>query len=113
MKDIIVILSFGLFILLIIVSITKYNKVEKLADLPVSDSATISAFVHLLDFAIKISKYFPLITICLTCLNLTLAVNDFLANNLGFAILNSMFVISGLVFIIQTHLLDRIQINHG
>lgn len=87
----------------------KYNKVEKLADLPVSDSATISAFVHLLDFAIKIGKYFPLITICLTCLNLTLAVNDFLANNLGFAILNSMFVISGFVFIVQMHLIERIH----
>ncbi|MCE9652645.1 MAG: hypothetical protein K8Q89_06275 [Nitrosarchaeum sp.] len=87
----------------------KSNKVEKLANLPISDSATLSAFVHLLDFAIKIGKYFPLISICLTCLNLTLAVNDFLANNLGFAILNSMFVVSGLVFIIQMHLVDRIH----
>jgi hypothetical protein len=87
----------------------KSNKVEKLANLPISDSATLSAFVHLLDFAIKIGKYFPLISICLTCINLTLAVNDFLANNLGFAILNSMFVLSGLVFIVQMHLVDRIH----
>jgi len=87
----------------------KSNKVEKLANLSISDSATLSAFVHLLDFAIKIGKYFPLISICLTCINLTLAVNDFLANNLGFAILNSMFVLSGLVFIVQMHLVDRIH----
>lgn len=87
----------------------KYNKVEKLAHLADSDSAKISIFVHLLDLAIKTAKYFPLISICLTCLNLTLAVNDFIANNLGFAILNSMFVISGMVFIVQMHLVDRIH----
>jgi len=86
------------------------NTGQKFVHLPtISDSTKLSLLVHTLDIAIKVGRHLSVISICLTCLNLTLAVNDFIANNLGFAILNSMFVISGLVFIIQTHLTDRIH----
>jgi len=73
----------------------------------ISDSAKIGLIVHLLDIVIKTGKYFPVISICLIGLNLLLAVNDFLANNIGFALLNSMFVISGLIFFVQTRLIDK------
>ena len=74
---------------------------------PISDSAKINLFVHLLDVIIKAGKYFPIISVCLTGLNLLLAVNDFLTNNIGFAVLNSMFVIGGLIFVIQMRLTDK------
>lgn len=76
---------------------------------PISDSTKINLFVHLLDIIIKTGRYLPVISICLTGLNLLLAVNDFLTNNIGFAILNSMFVIGGLIFVIQMRLTDRIH----
>lgn len=68
---------------------------------PIPQSTQIDLFVRLLDIIIKTGRYFPIISISLTGLNLYLAVNDFLANNIGFAILNSMFVICGLFFLIQ------------
>ena len=74
---------------------------------PISDSAKINLFVHLLDVIIKTGKYFPIISVCLTGLSLLLAVNDFLTNNIGFAMLNSMFVIGGLIFVIQMRLTDK------
>jgi hypothetical protein len=96
----------------------KYNTVnakteQKLLHLvpPISDSAKINLFAHLLDVIIKTGRYFPVISICLTGLNLVLAVNDFLTNNIGFAILNSMFVIGGLIFVIQMHLIKSHHVN--
>lgn len=74
---------------------------------PISGSTKINLFVHLLDIIIKTGRYFPVISICLIGLNLLLAVNDFLTNNIGFAILNSMFVIGGLIFVIQMRLTDK------
>jgi hypothetical protein len=74
---------------------------------PISDSTKINLFVHLLDIIIKTGRYFPVISICLIGLNLLLAVNDFLTNNIGFAILNSLFVIGGLIFFIQMQLTDK------
>jgi len=77
----------------------------------ISYSAKISLFAHLLDVIIKTGRYFPVISICLTGLNLLLAVNDFLTDNIGFAILNSMFVIGGLIFVIQMHLTKSHHVN--
>lgn len=74
---------------------------------PISDSSKISLFVNLLDIIIKTGRYLPVISVCLTGLNLLLAINDFLTNNIGFAILNSMFVIGGLIFVIQMRLTDK------
>ena len=74
---------------------------------PISDSSKINLFVHLLDIIIKTGRYLPVLSICLTGLNLLLAVNDFLTNNIGFAILNSMFVIGGLIFVIQMRMTDK------
>ena len=74
---------------------------------PISNSTKISLFVHLLDVLIKTGRYFPLISICLTGLNIFLAVNAFLSNNIGFAILNSTFVVVGLIFFMQMRLTDK------
>ena len=71
---------------------------------PISNSTQIDILVHLLDIIIKAGKHFPVISISLTGLNFVLAVNDFLANNMGFAIMNSIFVIGGLIFFVQTRL---------
>jgi len=74
---------------------------------PVSESTQINLLIHVLDLIIKTGRYFPIISISLTGLNLYLAVNDFLANNFGFAILNSLFVVGGMIFLLQMCLKDR------
>lgn len=72
-----------------------------------SDSAKIDLLVRLLDVAIKASKYFPIISLTLTSLNGLLAVHDFLSNNIGYGILNSIFVITGLIFLLQMRLMNK------
>ena len=73
----------------------------------ISESVQIDLIIHLLDIVIKTGRYFPVISVSLTGLNLILAVNDYLANNTGYAILNSMFVVSGLVFLVQTRMMNK------
>jgi hypothetical protein len=75
----------------------------------VSDSAKISLFVHTLDIVIKTGRHFPVISIYLTGMNFLLAINDFLSNNIGFALLNSVFVVGGLIFAIQMRQVDKIH----
>lgn len=78
---------------------------QKLALLPpVSDSVKFSLLLHSLDVVIKIGRYFSIISIVLTGLNLVLAVNEFLGDNIAFGILNSLFVVGGLVFDTQSHI---------
>jgi len=77
----------------------------------ISDFTFIGMFVHLLDIVIKIGRHFPLVSISMVGLNLLLAVNDFVAQNIAFAILNSLFAISGLVFLLQMHLMGKIHKN--
>lgn len=77
----------------------------------ISDFTFIGIFVHLLDLVIKIGRHFPLVSISMVGLNLLLAVNDFVAQNIAFAILNSLFAISGLVFLLQMHLMGKIHKN--
>ena len=74
---------------------------------PLFYSTQIALSVYLLDIIIKMGKNFPIISVSLTGFNLWLAITDFLANNLGFAILNSLFAIGGLIFLIQMRLMDR------
>jgi len=76
---------------------------QKLALPPLSNSTKISLFVYSLGIVIKIGKYFSVISICLTLFNLFMAVNEFAGNNISFGILNSMFVVGGLVFDAQSH----------
>jgi hypothetical protein len=88
---------------------TVHSQIEQklgVQNAPISVSK-ISIFVYLLDIIIIAGRHFPVISICLTGLNILLAVNDFLTNNIGFAILNSMFVIGGLFFFIQIRLTDK------
>lgn len=70
-------------------------------------STKINALVFLLDIIIKAGKYFPIISISLASLNFLLAVNNFLANNIWFGILNSLFAISGLIFLAQMHQMKK------
>ena len=73
----------------------------------ISESVQIGVIIHLLTIIIKTGRYLPVISISLTGMNVVLAVNDYLANNTGYAILNSMFVISGVVFLAQTQMMNR------
>ena len=75
----------------------------------ISESVQIELIIHLLGIVIKTGKYLPVISISLTGLNVVLAVNDYLASNTGYAILNSMFVVSGLVFLLQTRMMKQDQ----
>ncbi|MCI4433226.1 MAG: hypothetical protein JHC41_06485 [Nitrosopumilus sp.] len=74
-----------------------------------SDSTKIGVFVHLLDIIIKVCRYFPIISLFLASLNLLLAVNDFLANSIGFGILHSLFAIGGFIFLAQMHQIDKVH----
>lgn len=74
-----------------------------LSILSISDSAKFNGFIHLLEITIKVGKHFPLIILSLTSLNLLLAANDFFANSINFAILNSMFATGGFVSLVQLY----------
>jgi hypothetical protein len=75
-----------------------------------SGSKKLSALIYLLEIIMKVGKYFPVIIFSSACLNLLLAVNDFLLNNIGFAILNSLFALSGFIFLIQLHQKRKAQL---
>ncbi len=68
-----------------------------------SDSTKLGALIHLLEVAMKIGKYLPVIIVSFAGLNLVLAVNDFLVSNTGFGILNSLFAAGGFIFLVQLH----------
>ena len=68
-----------------------------------SDSTKLGALIHLLEVAMKIGKYLPVIIVSFAGLNLVLAVNDFLVSNTGFGILNSIFAAGGFIFLVQLH----------
>ena len=69
----------------------------------ISDSTKIEGLIYLLEFTIKIGRYFPIIILSMASLNLLMAANDFLSNSINFAILNSMFAIGGFVSLVQLH----------
>src|SRR5688572_15655122 len=69
----------------------------------VFDSTKLGALIHLLEVAMKIGKYLPVIIASFAGLNIVLAVNDFLVSNTGFGILNSIFAMGGFIFLVQLH----------
>jgi hypothetical protein len=95
------------------------KKIEKssMQRVPViSDSSEISMLIYSLDLITKIGKNLPILFLSLASLNVLLAANDFLANNIEFGILNSLFAANGFIFLVQTHQSNRIQpltSNHG
>lgn len=64
-------------------------------------SADVAVVVYALEVVTKIGKNFPVLFLSLASLNAILAANDFLASNIEFGILNSMFAVSGFIFVIQ------------
>ncbi len=88
---------------------TNYADMEKIGpnsvlSIPaISDSTKIEGLIYLLEITIKVGKHFPIITLSLVGLNLLLAANDFLANSINFAILNSMFALGGFISLVQLH----------
>ncbi len=88
---------------------TNYADMEKIGpnsvlSIPfISDSTKIEGLIYLLEITIKVGKHFPIIILSLAGLNLLLAANDFLANSINFAILNSMFALGGFISLVQLH----------
>jgi len=66
-----------------------------------TNSADVAVVVYALEVVTKIGKNFPVLFLSLASLNTILAANDFLASNIEFGILNSMFAVSGFIFVIQ------------
>ena len=75
----------------------------------ISGSTEISMLIYSLDIITKIGKNLPILFLSLASLNALLAANDFLANNIEFGILNSLFAANGFIFLVQTHQSNRIQ----
>ena len=88
---------------------TNYADMEKIGpnsvlSIPsISDSTKIEGLIYLLEITIKVGKHFPIIILSLAGLNLLLAANDFLANSINFAILNSMFALGGFTSLVQLY----------
>ena len=86
---------------------TNYVNDESLNQKPTSflasDFMGIDISIHLLDIIIKVGRYFPIILLSLASLNMFLAANDFLANSLIFAILNSIFALGNFISLAQIH----------
>jgi len=84
---------------------TNYADDEKIGQKSIqfltSDSIEIDISIHLLEIIIIVGRYFPIILLSLFSLNLLLAANDFLANSLIFAILNSMFALGNFISLVQ------------
>jgi len=67
------------------------------------NSTKIDGLFLLSEIIIKVGKYFPIIILSFASLNLLLAVNDLFTNNIGFAILNTLFALGNFHFLIQLH----------
>ncbi|MEC4847837.1 MAG: hypothetical protein RI100_01485 [Nitrosarchaeum sp.] len=76
---------------------------------PISNSVKFSLFLHTLDLVIKIGRYFSITSIVLTGLNLVFAVSEFYGNNIVFGMIHSLFVISGIIFAIQSRVTGYIH----
>lgn len=53
------------------------------------------------EIILKVSKHFPIIIFSFASLKLLLVVNDVYSNNIGFAVLNSIFAIGDFIFLVQ------------
>ena len=76
---------------------------QKLDFFPTSvpNSTKIDLFVYMLKTVIIVGRHFTIILFLMTSLNISLAVNDFLVDNLVSASLNSLFALSGIVSLVQ------------
>ena len=77
--------------------------------IPISDTREMSIMIHLLEIIIKVGKYSPFIFLSLASLNLLMAVNDFLSNSIIFGILNTIFAIGGIIFLVQMNQMKKNQ----
>lgn len=68
---------------------------------PTPNSREIDIVIHLLGWVIKIGRHFPIILLSMASLNVLMATNDFMSSSFDFAVLNSIFAISGFVSFIQ------------
>ena len=75
----------------------------------ISGSPEIFMLIYSLDIITKVGKNLPIIFLSLASLNVLLAANDFLVNNIEFGILNSLFAANGFIFLVQTHQSNRVQ----
>jgi len=75
----------------------------------ISGSSEISMLIYSLDVITKVGKNLSILFLSLASLNVLLAANDFLANNIEFGILNSLFAANGFIFLVQTHQSNRVQ----
>ena len=75
----------------------------------ISGSSDISMLIYSLNIITKVGKNLPILFLSLASLNVLLAANDFLANNIEFGILNSLFAANGFIFLVQTHQSNRAQ----
>jgi hypothetical protein len=58
-------------------------------------------FYLLSEIILKVSKHFPILIFSFASLKLLLVVNDIYSNNIGFAVLNSIFAIGDFIFLVQ------------
>ena len=63
----------------------------------------INGYSLLSDIIFKVSRHFPIIIFSFASLKLLLVVNDIYTNNIGFAILNSIFVTGDFIFLVRLH----------
>ena len=75
----------------------------------ISDSKEVTILIYLLEITTKLGRNFPILFLSLASLNVLLATNDFLSNSIEFGILNSLFAVSGFIFVVQMHQSNKIQ----
>ncbi|MDH3676887.1 MAG: hypothetical protein OEQ12_01120 [Nitrosopumilus sp.] len=76
-----------------------------------SESKEIDLLIHSLGIIIKVGRYFPIILLSLASLNILMAANDFLADSLIFATLNSIFALSGFISVVQMRQRSQVHPN--
>jgi hypothetical protein len=67
----------------------------------------IDGFFLFSEMIFKASRHFPTIVISLASLKILFVVNDIYGNNLGFAILNSIFLIGDFFFLVRLYHMRR------
>ena len=70
---------------------------------PLFEFPKIDGLYLLSEIILKASRHFPIIILSLASLKLLLVVNDIYSNNIGFAVLNSIFVIGDFIFLVQIY----------
>ncbi|HUU48142.1 MAG TPA: hypothetical protein VMW55_05095 [Nitrosopumilaceae archaeon] len=63
----------------------------------------INGYSLITEIIFKASRHFPIIVFSFASLKILLVVNDIYTNNIGFAILNSIFVSGDFIFLVQLY----------